>query len=137
MASANQHVTRRSDGTWQVKTEGASKAYRVTNTQAEAISIGRNVSRNQNSELFIHGVDGKIRARDSHENDSFPPRDGLLVFKEAIFLLLTSLSMMPRRTCILPSGELPPTKCCKNLVFILLLLELPGEFLNFVSRFSR
>ena len=74
MASANQHVARRSDGTWQVKTEGASKAYRVTNTQAEAISIGRNVSRNQNSELFIHGVDGKIRARDSHGNDSFPPR---------------------------------------------------------------
>ena len=74
MASRNQHVTRRSDGTWQVKTEGASRAYRVTNTQAEAISIGRNVSHNQNSELYIHGVDGKIRARDSHGNDPFPPR---------------------------------------------------------------
>lgn len=74
MASKNVHVTRRSDGTWQVKTEGMSRAYRVTNTQAEAISIGRNVSHNQNSELYIHGVNGKIRARDSYGNDPFPPR---------------------------------------------------------------
>lgn len=74
MASRNQHVTRRPDGTWQVKAEGASRAYRVTNTQAEAINIGRNISRNQNSELFIHRPDGRIRARDSHGNDPFPPR---------------------------------------------------------------
>lgn len=74
MTSRNQHVTRRSDGLWQVKSEGASKAYRVMGTQAEAINIGRQVSRNQGGELFIHGVDGRIRARDSHGHDPFPPK---------------------------------------------------------------
>lgn len=74
MSSRNQHITRRSDGTWQVKAEGASRAYRVTDTQAEAIDIGRAVSRNQNSELFIHGINGEIRARNSYGNDPFPPQ---------------------------------------------------------------
>ena len=46
----------------------------VTDTQKEAINLGREISRNQRGELFIHGVDGKIRARDSHGNDPYPPR---------------------------------------------------------------
>lgn len=41
MTSRNQHVTKRSDGSWQVKGEGASKPYRVTRTQAEAVDIAR------------------------------------------------------------------------------------------------
>ena len=73
MTSRNQHVTKRGDGSWQVKGEGASRAYRVTRTQAEAIDIARGVTRNQGSELFIHRPDGKIRARDSHGRDPFPP----------------------------------------------------------------
>lgn len=47
----NHHITKRPDGKWQVKGEG-----------------------NQRGELFIHGVDGKIRARESHGNDPYPPR---------------------------------------------------------------
>lgn len=46
----------------------------ITDTQKEAIDLGRKISRNHHGELFIHGVDGKIRARDSHGNDPFPPR---------------------------------------------------------------
>lgn len=46
MTSRNQHVTKRGDGSWQVKGEGASRAYRVTRTQAEAIDIARGVTRN-------------------------------------------------------------------------------------------
>lgn len=74
MTSRNQHVTKRSDGSWQVKGEGASKPYRVTRTQAGAVDIARDVTRNQGSELFIHRPDGRIRARDSHGRDPFPPR---------------------------------------------------------------
>ena len=74
MTSRNQHVTKRSDGSWHVKGEGASKPYRVTRTQAEAVDIARGVTRNQGSELFIHRPDGRIRARDSHGRDPFPPR---------------------------------------------------------------
>ena len=52
------------------KGEGNQRASVVTDTQKEAINLGREISRNQRGELFIHGVDGKIRARDSHGNES-------------------------------------------------------------------
>jgi len=70
----NQHVTRRADGSWQVKGAGNKRATARTATQAEAIAIARGIARNQHSELVIHGVDGKIRAKDSHGNDPCPPR---------------------------------------------------------------
>ena len=41
-------------------------------TQDEAIRQGRHLAEDQNSELVIHGRDGKIREKDSHGND---PRD--------------------------------------------------------------
>lgn len=75
MKGRNQHVTKRSDGNWQVKSEGASRASFVTTTQSEAIKLGRRICSNQESELIIHRCDGRIRARDSHGHDPFQPRD--------------------------------------------------------------
>ena len=74
MKGRNQHVTKRSDGNWQVKGEGASRASFVTTTQSEAIKLGRRICSNQESELIIHRRDGRIRAKDSHGHDPFPPR---------------------------------------------------------------
>ncbi|MCB0486491.1 MAG: DUF2188 domain-containing protein, partial [Flavobacteriaceae bacterium] len=51
----NQHVAKHSEG-WQVKGSGNSKATAVTNTQAEAIKIAREIPKNQQSELIIHGT---------------------------------------------------------------------------------
>ncbi|MEI8232255.1 MAG: DUF2188 domain-containing protein [bacterium] len=48
---------------WIVKRAGASKATAVYSTQSDAISKGRSLSINNNSELFIHGRDGRIRER--------------------------------------------------------------------------
>lgn len=70
----NQHVTPHPNGGWQVKGAGNTKASVRTNTQAEAISIARPISRNQGSELVIHRPNGQIRAKDSHGRDSYPPR---------------------------------------------------------------
>lgn len=70
----NQHVTPHPDGGWQVKGEGNSRATARTKTQADAIRIAREISRNQGSELVIHRNDGRIRDKDSHGNDSFPPK---------------------------------------------------------------
>lgn len=69
----NQHVTPHPDGGWQVKGAGNSKATIRTETQAEAIAIAREIARNQESELFIHGMNGQIRERDSYGNDPYPP----------------------------------------------------------------
>lgn len=70
----DQHVTPHPNGGWQVKGAGNSKATVRTTTQKEAIEIARKISKNQNSELFIHGTNGKIREKDSHGNDPFPPK---------------------------------------------------------------
>ena len=70
----NQHVTPHPDGGWQVKGAGNSKATIRTNTQAEAIAVAREIARNQESELIIHGMNGRIRERDSYGNDPYPPK---------------------------------------------------------------
>ncbi|OLP15946.1 hypothetical protein BST81_23775 [Leptolyngbya sp. 'hensonii'] len=73
MAKKNQHVVPHPQG-WAVKSEGSEKASSVHNTQAEAIERAREAARNQGSELFIHGRDGRIRERDSYGNDNYPPQ---------------------------------------------------------------
>lgn len=70
----NQHVTPHPEGGWQVKGENNSRATARTDTQIDAISIARDIARRQESELLIHGRDGKIREKDSYGNDSFPPK---------------------------------------------------------------
>jgi len=64
----NQHVVKHPDG-WAVKGAGNSKATKVTRTQKEAADVARNISKNQQSELLIHGRNGQIREKDSHGND--------------------------------------------------------------------
>lgn len=73
MAGKNQHVVPRGDD-WAVRSAGSSRATSVHDTQAEAIERAREIAQNQQSELLIHGRDGRIRARDSYGNDPFPPR---------------------------------------------------------------
>lgn len=69
----NQHVVKHQDG-WAVKGAGNQKATRVTQTQKQAIDIARTISKNQQSELLIHGKNGRIREKDSHGNDNYPPK---------------------------------------------------------------
>ncbi len=71
----NQHVTPHKNGGWQVKGENNTRATVRTNTQAEAIEIAREIARHQESELLIHGKNGRIRERDSYGNDPCPPKD--------------------------------------------------------------
>jgi hypothetical protein len=69
----DQHIVKHPDG-WAVKGEGNSKATAVAKTQEQAIDRGREIAKNQGSELLIHGRDGKIRDRDSYGNDPYPPK---------------------------------------------------------------
>lgn len=70
----NQHITPHPNGGWQVKGAGNSRATVRTETQKQAIDIGRSIARNQQSELVIHRPNGQIRDKDSYGNDSFPPK---------------------------------------------------------------
>ena len=69
----NQHVVPRDDG-WGVRGEGNTKDTVIKPTQSEAIDAAREIARNHESELLIHGRDGKIRDRDSYGPDSHPPK---------------------------------------------------------------
>jgi hypothetical protein len=69
----NQHVVPH-DGEWAVVGEGNSKATSVHRLQSDAIDAGRAIAQHQQSELVIHGRDGKIREKDSHGHDTFPPK---------------------------------------------------------------
>lgn len=72
--SKNQHVTPHAKGGWQVKGAGNSRATARTATQVDAISIARNIARNQRSEVVIHRANGQIRDKNSYGNDPFPPK---------------------------------------------------------------
>jgi hypothetical protein len=73
MSKPGQHVVP-NGGKWSVRRAGASKASGIFDTQREAIERARDVARNQGTEVFIHGRDGRIRERDSYGNDPHPPK---------------------------------------------------------------
>ncbi len=72
MTVKSQHVVPRGRK-WAVRKTGAVKVTRHFDTQKEAIQAARGIARNQGGEVFIHGRDGRIRARDSYGSDPFPP----------------------------------------------------------------
>ena len=66
----NEHyVVFNRDGGWDVLRGSALRALRHFNTKKEAVAYGRQVSRNQRTELGIHHKNGKIqRANGGGEN---------------------------------------------------------------------
>lgn len=68
------HVVPAHNGGWNIKKSGTERISVHTSTKAEAIKKGRAISKNQGTEFVIHNKDGKIASKDSHGNDSFPPR---------------------------------------------------------------
>ncbi len=62
------------EGGWQVKRDGDQRATHRTDTKAEAETLGRDISRNQQTEFQVHRKDGTIQKSDSHGNDPFPPK---------------------------------------------------------------
>ncbi len=70
----NVHIVQRDKG-WGTLREGGQRATEVFDTQEQAIRAGRQMARQGQGELLIHGEDGRIRARDSYGNDPCPPKD--------------------------------------------------------------
>ena len=70
----NQHVSPKGDQ-WQVKGAGNQKATKLFDTQKEAEEYGRQIAKNQNSELITHNKQGRIRSKDSYGPDPCPPKD--------------------------------------------------------------
>ena len=67
MMSKEQHVTPKGS-LWQVIGAGNTKATKL-------FDYGREIAKNQKTELVIHNKKGQIRDKDSYGNDNCPPRD--------------------------------------------------------------
>ena len=74
MSSKGQHVVP-SGGRWSVRKAGSERASGVFDTQREAISAARGIAKNQGSELYIHGEDGRIRRHESPAKDRPASKD--------------------------------------------------------------
>ncbi len=68
------HVVHNPQGGWDVKRGRAGRASSHHGTKQEAIAQGREVSRNQVTELRIHNLISQIGSSDSHGGDPNPPR---------------------------------------------------------------
>lgn len=73
LSRKGQHVVP-NNGKWSVRKAGSSKVTTTYETQREAVKKAREIARRQSTELYIHGKDGRIRARDSYGKDPHPPK---------------------------------------------------------------
>ncbi len=75
MPREEHHIVYNPNGGWDVRRDNAKRASAHADTKEEAIKKGRDISKNQGTELIIHRKDGRIQNADSHGNDPCPPRD--------------------------------------------------------------
>ncbi len=64
-----------SEGGWTVRREGAIRATKRFDTQADALKWARQSAAKEQTDLVVHGRDGKIRSKDSFGSDPMPPKD--------------------------------------------------------------
>jgi len=67
--SGTHHVVPNPEGGWNVRRGGAARASGHFHTKKEAIQRAREISRNAETELKIHNLDGRVAESDSHGND--------------------------------------------------------------------
>ena len=75
MARSEHHVVPNPKGGWDVERDNTERISGHFDTKKEAVDYARTVSKNQNTELIIHGLNGRIQKSDSHGNDPCPPKD--------------------------------------------------------------
>jgi uncharacterized protein YdaT len=74
MTNKSTHVVPNPEGGWDIKQSNAERSSGHFDTKQSAVDRARDISQNQKTELFIHNKDGKIGKKDSHGNDTFPPK---------------------------------------------------------------
>ncbi len=59
---------------WAWRREESERVSGLADTQAQAIEQARAAAQSDGVELLIHGRDSRIRERDSHGHDPYPPK---------------------------------------------------------------
>lgn len=74
MAKGDVHVTWQEDeAKWAVQKEGVSNTSSLHEQKDAAEKAGRQNAILEQSELLIHGKDGKIQEHNTYKRDSYPP----------------------------------------------------------------
>ena len=71
-AKRDYHVIPSPGGGWSVRREGAQRSSGVFDRQSDAIAHARELARDSNTELVVHGKDGRIRDHNSNGPDHSP-----------------------------------------------------------------
>jgi hypothetical protein len=66
------HVVPSGNG-WIVEIDGEVASHRYP-SRRDAVEVGQRLARENRSEYVLHGLDGKVRQRDSYARDPFPVR---------------------------------------------------------------
>jgi hypothetical protein len=77
MSDNDRTISKRPDGKWANKKNGASRASSIHDTQKEAIQAAKDQLRNSGGgDLTVQGRDGKFRSKDTiGKSDPNPPKD--------------------------------------------------------------
>ncbi|MCG8634376.1 MAG: DUF2188 domain-containing protein [Desulfobacterales bacterium] len=81
MARKTHHVIPNPLGGWDVKKGGGKKSIKHFATKQDAITFGRRISKNQNSEFIIHKKNGDIqnpKPRKTKKSPPYPPKGTIL-----------------------------------------------------------
>lgn len=71
MKKSNHVVLSKQKGNWVIKKSGSVKISRSFETKDEAVKYGRELSKRERTELFIHRKDGTVQNRNSYVKRSF------------------------------------------------------------------
>jgi hypothetical protein len=74
MSKKDQHVVPVGKD-WGVRGEGNKSLTDITPTKSGAEKAGREIAKNQGTELVIHGRDGRIQDKDGFGHAPYPPKD--------------------------------------------------------------
>lgn len=74
MTKKDYHVVPKGEG-WALRREGGQRASSLHTTQGDAIAAGKQLAKQEKTELVIHRPNGQIRDSDSYGNDPVPPKD--------------------------------------------------------------
>jgi hypothetical protein len=66
MTKKYRHVVAHPSGGWSVHRAGASRASRIFSTQADAVRYGKEIARQERTDLYVHRRDGTVKEKDSY-----------------------------------------------------------------------
>ncbi|MEO6131460.1 MAG: DUF2188 domain-containing protein [Saprospiraceae bacterium] len=72
MSKKTNHVIPSKGGEWAVKKSGATRASQTFDRKEDAVKYGRDISRKESTDLFIHKKDGTIQERNTYSRHPHP-----------------------------------------------------------------